>query len=49
MLYNLNDDIRLMDNQYRWVRIQSPQNPKFWVRVQKWDAVHASILSNMPA
>ncbi len=36
VLDNLNDDIRLlamMYDQYLWVRVQSPQNPKFWVRV----------------
>jgi predicted transglutaminase-like cysteine proteinase len=49
VLDNLNDDIRLAATtyvQYDWVRIQSPQNPKFWVRVQKPDALHTATLSN---
>jgi predicted transglutaminase-like cysteine proteinase len=36
VLDNLNDEVRtaaMTYNQYVWLRIQSPQNPKFWVRV----------------
>ena len=35
VLDNLNDDIRrvaMTVGQYDWIRVQSPQNPKFWVR-----------------
>jgi predicted transglutaminase-like cysteine proteinase len=42
VLDNLTDDLRLAAatyDQYVWVRIQSPQNPKFWSRVQKREAV----------
>jgi predicted transglutaminase-like cysteine proteinase len=49
VLDNLNDDIRLAATtyvQYDWVRIQSPHNPKFWLRVQKRDAQHTAMLSN---
>ena len=49
VLDNLSDDMRLLTtsfDQYRWVRIQSPQNPRFWMRVQKQDALHAAMLSN---
>ena len=49
VLDNLNDDIRLVATtyaQYVWVRIQSPQNPKFWLRVQKRDALHTAMLSD---
>ena len=36
VLDNLNDDIRLVAmtyDRYLWIRVQSPQNPKFWLRV----------------
>ena len=49
VLDNLNDDIRLVATtyaQYVWVRIQSPQNRKFWLRVQKRDALHTAMLSD---
>ena len=49
VLDNLNDHIRsvaMTYDQYRWVRIQSPQNPKFWMQVQRQDAVHTAKLSN---
>jgi predicted transglutaminase-like cysteine proteinase len=49
VLDNLNDDIRLAAmtyDQYLWTRIQSPQNPRFWMRVQRQDAVHTAMLSN---
>src|SRR5262249_17944244 len=40
VLDNLNNDVRsiaMTYNQYRWVRTQSPQNPKFWMSVRKRD------------
>jgi predicted transglutaminase-like cysteine proteinase len=43
VLDNLHDEIRLVTttyDQYLWVRIQSSQNPKFWTRVRRRDAVH---------
>jgi predicted transglutaminase-like cysteine proteinase len=49
VLDNLNDHIPLVAmtyDQYLWVRIQSPQNPIFWMRVQRQDAVHTAKLSN---
>jgi predicted transglutaminase-like cysteine proteinase len=49
VLDNLNDDIRLVPmtyDKYLWVRIQSPQNPKFWMRVQKRYVVHTAMLAN---
>jgi hypothetical protein len=49
VLDNLSDNIRLAAmtyDQYRWTRIQSPQNPRFWMRVQKPDVVHSAVLSN---
>jgi predicted transglutaminase-like cysteine proteinase len=36
VLDNLNEEVRtaaMTYNQYVWMRIQSPQNPKFWMRV----------------
>jgi predicted transglutaminase-like cysteine proteinase len=48
VLDNLNDDIRLAAmtyDQYRWVRIQSPQNPRFWVSVRKRDNDDATWMS----
>jgi predicted transglutaminase-like cysteine proteinase len=49
VLDNLNDDLRLAAttyDQYVWTRIQSPQNPKFWLRVTKLDAANAAMLSD---
>jgi predicted transglutaminase-like cysteine proteinase len=49
VLDNLGDDIRLAAttyDQYGWLRIQSPQNPKFWLRVRGRDAVQTAMLSN---
>jgi predicted transglutaminase-like cysteine proteinase len=43
VLDNLHDEIRLATttyDQYLWVGIQSSQNPKFWTRVRRRDAVH---------
>jgi predicted transglutaminase-like cysteine proteinase len=48
VLDNLSDDIRLVVktlDQYHWVRIQSPQNPKFWERVRSPDIVRTAMLS----
>src|SRR5262249_567396 len=44
VLDNLNDDMRLAQatyDQYLWVRIQSPQNPKFWLRLKNRDGADA--------
>ena len=52
VLDNLNEDIRVAETtyeQYLWMRIQSPQNPKFWMRVQRRDDLHGlrmALLSN---
>ncbi len=49
VLDNLNNDIRsvaMTYDQYHWVRIQSPQNPRFWMRVQKPYVVHTAMLAN---
>ena len=49
VLDNLSDDTRLIAttyDQYQWIRIQSPQNPKFWLRVRQNDAVHTAMRSN---
>jgi predicted transglutaminase-like cysteine proteinase len=37
VLDNLNANVRpvaVMYRQYQWVRIETPQNPKFWARVR---------------
>ncbi len=49
VLDNLSDDTRLIAttyDQYQWMRIQSPQNPKFWLRVRQHGAVHTAMRSN---
>ena len=49
VLDNLNDKIRLVAmtyDRYHWVRIQSPQNPKFWMQVRRRDAVQTAMLAN---
>lgn len=49
VLDNLSDDIRLVAttyDQYLWVRIQSPENPKFWMLMQRRNAVQTAMLSN---
>jgi predicted transglutaminase-like cysteine proteinase len=49
VLDNLNDKIRLVAmtyDRYHWVRIQSPQNPKFWMQVRSRDAVQTAMLVN---
>jgi predicted transglutaminase-like cysteine proteinase len=49
VLDNLNDKIRLVAmtyDRYHWVRIQSPQNPKFWMQVRSRDAVQTAMLAN---
>jgi len=51
VLDNLNDHIRLVAmtyDQYLWVRIQSAQNPKLWMRVRRQDVVHTAKLFNLP-
>ena len=37
VLDNLSDDMRLLTTSfdYQWVQIQSPQNPRFWMRVRE--------------
>jgi predicted transglutaminase-like cysteine proteinase len=49
VLDNLSDEIQLVSmthDQYHWVRIQSPQNPKFWTRLKTPNATHTAMLSN---
>jgi predicted transglutaminase-like cysteine proteinase len=49
VLDNLNDEIRPVAktySQYVWTGIQSPQNPKFWVRVRGRDTVHTAMLAH---
>ncbi len=49
VLDNLHDDIRLVAQtygRYHWMRIQSPENPKFWMSVRRQDAVRTAMLSN---
>jgi predicted transglutaminase-like cysteine proteinase len=44
VLDNLSDDIRLVASTYHrylWVRVQSPQNPKFWAGVLQRRKVEA--------
>ncbi len=45
VLDNLTDNIRLVTmtfDQYRWVRIQSPRNPMFWMHVLSRDDIHTA-------
>jgi predicted transglutaminase-like cysteine proteinase len=47
VLDNLNDNIRFVTmtfDQYHWVRIQSPRNPMFWMRVLRRDDRHTAML-----
>ncbi len=47
VLDNLNANIRsvaMTYRQYQWVRIESPQNPKFWARVRVPDQVRTAML-----
>jgi predicted transglutaminase-like cysteine proteinase len=49
VLDNLNANVRAvatMYRQYRWVRIETPQNPMFWARVRAPDVVRTAMLSN---
>jgi predicted transglutaminase-like cysteine proteinase len=49
VLDNLKDDVRLVAAtyaQYTWARIQSPQNPQFWLRVRQQDAQNAVALAD---
>jgi predicted transglutaminase-like cysteine proteinase len=48
VLDNLNANIRSVAMtylQYSWVRVESPQNPKFWARVDTPGAVHTALLN----
>jgi predicted transglutaminase-like cysteine proteinase len=49
VLDNLNGDIRtapMTYGQYQWVRIEMPQNPKFWARVQTATTMRTAMLSD---
>ena len=49
VLDNLNANIRsvaMTYHQYQWVRIETPQNPKFWARVRTPGAIHTAMVSN---
>ncbi len=49
VLDNLTDDIVSVSrsiNDYGWLRIQSPQNPRHWVRVARPEIQHTVMLSN---
>jgi len=49
VLDNLNPNIRpvaMTYQQYQWVRIESPQNPKFWATVRVPGAMHMAMISN---
>ncbi len=48
VLDNLNASIRpatMTFRQYQWVRMEMPQNPKFWARVRMPGTVHIAMLS----
>ncbi len=49
LLDNLNANIRpaaATFHQYQWVRIETPQNPKFWARVHMPAAMQTAMLSD---
>jgi predicted transglutaminase-like cysteine proteinase len=48
VLDNLSDDMRLLTTSfdYQWVRIQSPQNPRFWMRVRRENPLQSAMLYN---
>ena len=48
MLDNLNADIRpvAMYRHYEWVRIETPQNPKFWAHVRIPRTILTAMLSD---
>jgi len=49
VLDNLTPDIRTVAmtyRQYRWIRIETPQNPKFWARVQTPSSTPTAMLSD---
>jgi predicted transglutaminase-like cysteine proteinase len=51
VLDNLNANIRpvaMTYRQYQWIRIETPQNPKFWARVRAPGAVQSAMLSDSP-
>lgn len=48
VLDNLNPNVRPVSatyRQYQWLRVEMPQNPKFWVRVRTLGAVRTAALS----
>lgn len=48
VLDNLNANVRpvaVMYRQYQWVRIETPQNPKFWTRVHLPGAMQTAMMS----
>jgi predicted transglutaminase-like cysteine proteinase len=48
VLDNLNANVRsvaMTYQQYRWVRVESPQDPKFWARVDMPGIVHTASLN----
>jgi predicted transglutaminase-like cysteine proteinase len=49
VLDNLNPNVRpvaMTTGQYQWVRIETPQNPKFWARVQLPEVTRTAMLAN---
>ena len=49
MLDNLNANVRPVVNmyrQYRWIRIETPQNPMFWARVRRPDVIRTASLTD---
>jgi predicted transglutaminase-like cysteine proteinase len=49
VLDNLNANIRpvaMTYRQYQWVRVETPQNPKFWASVQTPETMQTAMLSN---
>jgi predicted transglutaminase-like cysteine proteinase len=48
VLDNLNANVRpvpVMYRQYQWVRIETPQNPKYWARVRTPGALYTAMIS----
>ena len=48
VLDNLNPNVRSVSatyRQYQWVRVETPQNPKFWARVRIPDVVRTAMLA----
>ena len=49
VLDNLNANVRPVVNmyrQYRWIRIETPQNPMFWARVRRPDVIRTASLTD---